>query len=47
MTERNDRAREAGYEFGYRVVGPVLLVVLLGLVVGALGIGFGYLVGAW
>ena len=47
MTDRNDRAHRAGYEFGYRVLGPALGIIGIAAVVSALGIGFGYLVGAW
>lgn len=35
--DRSDRAREAGYNFGYKVVGPAILALaFLALVGGAL-----------
>lgn len=32
--ERADRAREAGYKFGYKVVGPAVLILAFVAVVG-------------
>lgn len=43
---RNDPAHRSGYTLGYRVVGPLLLVLAAGVVTAA-AIGFGRLVGAW
>lgn len=42
----NDKARRAGYQFGYRVVGPVLAGLILASVFVAACCVFGYLWGA-
>lgn len=42
MSDR-ERARRAGYKFGYYVAGPVLFVLVLGGVL----FGFGALAAAW
>ncbi len=45
MTD-NDRARRAGYEFGYRIAGPVLALLLIAAVAVGITVGLLRLAGA-